>query len=169
MSLEHDKKYKKLYNYIYKFKQSVALVEDDITTNLLDDLKKDLQSKTIFVYIDFKNIHSTRELATKLIEQYKLHIDNNIDIKLSSDDYTALDYILELFEQAETIHENITIWMDSFTNVLTMEEDWLFGLLRGHFQQNQYTVYIFTSDSKDKINSVFYDKENPFFRFARII
>ncbi|WP_304545988.1 hypothetical protein [Sulfurimonas microaerophilic] len=171
MSFALEKKCKELDFYIENCRQSIVLIEDNIDNNkFLNEYKTKLNIKEKVIYIDFKNIHNARDLAKQLLEQYKQLFDNTLDVKLPKDDYYAVSEALEFITKTEDKQENIVIWMDNFTDILLLQErDWLFGLLRGEFQHHQNIVHVFTSDSKVKINKIFINQDNPFFRFARIV
>jgi hypothetical protein len=169
MPLEPDSQ-ELLDKYIIDFRQSIVLVKDNTNTeNYFDKYRATLKIKEKIVYLDFKNISCVKELIEQLLEQYTKFIANDIEVTLPEDDYRALDYTLELFSSVDKIDKNIVIWMENFTDILLLNEDWLFGLLRGTFEHHENIVHVFTSDSKDKVNSIFYNGDNPFFRFARIL
>jgi hypothetical protein len=166
-----EKERKKLDIYIIDCRQSIVLVKDDIYNSIfLNEYISDLSRKEKIVYIDFKNIHSAQELAQQLLEQYIQLFNKAYSFKFPQDTYYAVSNVLELFTKEEEVEENIVIWMDNFTDILSLQEhDWLFGPLRSSFQHHQNIVHVFTSDSREKVNSIFMNSNNPFFRFARIV
>lgn len=171
MSDNIEEKYKMLDIYINQLRQSVAVIIEDTDEHnkYLNYFRTNLTKQQQIIYIDFKKIHNARDLSEQLLEQYIKLFDSNMDIILDEDDYRSVDYILEFITKVEETEENIVIWMDNFTDILLLDEDWLFGLLRGVFQHHEHIVHVFTSSSKDRVNQIFYNINNPFFRFARII
>ena len=160
-----------LDSYIVDFRQSIVLLQDNIDNNvLLKNYRLELAMKERVAYIDFRKIRNAKDLAEHLLEQYKQFFNNATDFKLSQDDHYAVADVLDLFTKVDNKHENIVVWMDNFTNILSLQEHgWLFGLLRGTFQHHQNIAYVFTSDSKEKVNKIFMNHDNPFLKFARII
>jgi len=166
-----EKKDRNLNIYIKQTRQSLVLLaqsKDDF--KLFGQFRDKLRADEKVLYLDFANIHSAREFAQELLTQYKQLIDTDIDLELSCDDYLALSDLLKLLDKAQKQDKSIVVWFENFTNILSLDEsDWLFGLLRGELQHFQNIVCVFTSDSKEKINAIFMNRDNPFFRFARII
>jgi len=152
-------------------KQSVVVIEDDIVDNrLLNNYRMNLRKKEKVIYINFKYIHIPHDLANALLEQYRAIIDNDVQLELSQESYDAVADVLHLFSLQNNIGKNIVVWLDNFTDILSLKEnDWLFGLLRGEFQHHQNIVYVFTSNSKSRVNEIFMNHDNPFFKFARIV
>lgn len=144
-----------LDKYIIDFRQSIVLVKNNTDTeNYFNKYRATLKIKEKVVYLNFRNISCVRELIEQSLAHYRELID--IDMTLLKDDYRALDYTLELFSNVDKIDKNIVIWMENFTDILLLDEDWLFRLLIGTFQHHENIVHVFTSGSKDKVNSIFY-------------
>lgn len=169
MPFDTEQGYKKLDTYIIDFRQSIVLIKDEKNNDkFYSDYRNALSKKEKIIYVDLRNINSAKKLAEQLLEQYKYTINEKLEIALPEDGYRALDSILELFIKAEEIDKNIVIWMENFTDLLAFKEDWIFELLRGVFQHHDNIVHVFTSDNKNDINTIFYNSDNPFFRFAHI-
>ncbi|MEN8303738.1 MAG: hypothetical protein ABFQ64_06690 [Campylobacterota bacterium] len=176
-----DRWLKELDVLIHDCGQSTVIVDSPKREERLtiEQYRDELMSSKKMLYIDFKTVHNMYDIAKKLSQQYSdifeqmfsESIHKTINFYITQKEDYFLDKILNILKEvSEKYTDPVILWLENFTEVLKLEDSRrICNLMRGHYQDQEKVIYIFTSNSIEDVNAIFNDYSKPFYRSARIL